>query len=71
MAIRSSMHQVGGVLLERLLAEDSGYRGPSLSCGHGHQASFVDYRRNKTVVTVLSSVPLRRAYYRCASCARG
>lgn len=70
MAIRSSMHQVGGVLLERLLAEDPGYQGPTLSCGHGHQASFVDYR-HKTVVTVLSSVRLRRAYYHCASCARG
>lgn len=70
MAIRSSMHQVGGILLERLLAEDPGYRGPSLSCGHGHQASFVDYR-HKTVVTVVSSVRLRRAYYHCASCARG
>ena len=55
MAIRSSMHQVGGVLLERLLAEDPGYQGPSLSCGHGHQASFVDYR-HKTVVTVLSGL---------------
>jgi hypothetical protein len=70
MAIRSSMHQVGGLLLEGLLAEDPGYQGPSLSCGHGHQASFVDYR-HKTVVTVLSSIRLRRAYYHCASCARG
>lgn len=70
MAIRSSMHQVGGVLLERLLAEDPGYRGPSVSCGHGHQAAFVGYR-HKTVLTVVSAIRLRRAYYHCAPCARG
>lgn len=70
MAIRSSMHQAGGVLLERLLAEDPGYRGPSLDCGYGHQAIFVDYRY-KTVDTVLSSVRLRRAYYHCPPCGRG
>jgi len=70
MAIRSSMHQVGGVLLERLLAEDPGYRGSSVNCGKGHQAGFVDYR-SKRLVTVLSCVHLQRAYYHCVSCARG
>jgi hypothetical protein len=70
MAIRSSMHQVGGVLLERLLAQDPGYRGSSVNCGQGHQAGFVDYRR-KRLVTVLSCVHLSRAYYHCAPCARG
>ncbi|MGH8459069.1 MAG: ISKra4-like element ISDesp4 family transposase, partial [Nevskiales bacterium] len=70
MAIRASMHQVGGVLLERLLAEDPGYRGPSVNCGKGHQAGFVDYRR-KGLVTVVSCVHLQRAYYHCVSCARG
>ena len=70
MAIRSSMHHVGGVLLERLLAEDPGYRGPSVTCGQGHQAGFVDYR-HKRLVTVLSEVHLRRAYYHCVLCAHG
>jgi Uncharacterised protein family (UPF0236) len=70
MAIRSSMHQVGGVLLERLLALDPGYRGPRTKCRLGHEAEFVDYR-SKDVQTVLSQVRLHRAYYHCAPCQEG
>jgi hypothetical protein len=70
MAIRSSMHEVGGALLERLLAQDSGYRGPNVSCGRGHQAGFVGYRR-KRLVTALSCAHLSRAYYHCAECGHG
>ena len=70
MTIRSSMHQVGGVLLERLLAQDLGYRGSSVNCGQGHQAGFVDYR-GKRLVTVMSCVSLSRAYYHCAPCGGG
>ncbi len=65
MAIRNSMHEVGGVLLEKLLAADDGYRGHRVDCGKGHQATFVEYR-TKTVQTVLSEVKLRRAYYLCS-----
>lgn len=70
MAIRSSMHQVGGAVLERLLGSDSGYRGPNTKCRHGHLADFVDYR-TKSVVTVLSPIQLRRGYYHCAPCQEG
>jgi len=70
MAIRSSMHEVGGVLLEKLLDTDSGHRGPRIACGRGHEAKFVDYR-TKTVLTVLSSIRVRRGYYHCAVCQQG
>lgn len=71
MALRSSMHQIGGRLLERLLnAESNGHVGARRDCGHGHQAVFVDYR-NKQLLTVLSSIELRRAYYYCECCGEG
>lgn len=70
MAIRSSMHQVGGALLERLLDLDNGYRGPRVKCGRSHQAEFVDYR-SKGVLTVLSPIRLRRGYYHCGPCQEG
>jgi hypothetical protein len=55
MAVRNSMHEVGGVLLEKLLAADDGYRGHRIDCGKGHLATFVDHRK-KTLQTVLSTV---------------
>ena len=71
MAIRASMHRLGGVLLEKLLNADSGgHCGPRLDCGHGHQAEFVDYR-SKQVLTVLAPVEVKRAYYHCADCQDG
>lgn len=70
MAIRTSMHHVGGAVLERILGLDLGYHGPHTKCRHGHQADFVDYR-SKQVLTVLFPVRLERAYYRCASCHEG
>jgi hypothetical protein len=70
MAIRSCMHGVGGVLLERLLDSDSGYRGPRVPCRQGHQAEFIDYR-NKEVLSVLSRIQVRRAYYHCTPCQEG
>lgn len=71
MAIRASMHQIGGVVLEKLLnADGGGYRGARLDCGTGHQAGFVDYR-SKEVLTVLAPVQVQRAYYHCADCGGG
>ena len=71
MALRTAMHQVGGVLLEQLLnADGGGYRGAHLPCGQGHQAAFVEYRR-KEVLTVLAPVQVQRAYYHCGPCAAG
>ena len=60
MAIRSSMHEVGGAMLEKLVDFDQGHRGPRVPCGKGHQAAFVDYR-SKDVQTVLSNMKVRRA----------
>jgi hypothetical protein len=71
MAIRAAMHQLGGVLLEKLLNSDGGgYRGAHLDCSQGHPAEFVGYR-GKQILTVLSSVDVQRAYYHCARCESG
>jgi hypothetical protein len=71
MALRSTLHQVGGRLLEQLLnADGGGYRGAHLPCGQGHQATFVEYRR-KEVLTVLAPVHVQRAYYHCGPCGAG
>jgi hypothetical protein len=71
LALRSSMHQIGGVLLEKLLNSDGGgYRGARIPCGQGHGSEFVEYR-GKEVVTVLSRVTVQRAYYYCPDCAGG
>jgi len=71
MAIRGAMHQIGGVLLEKLLNSDGkGYRGAHLDCGHGHSAEFVGYR-GKQILTVLSCVDVQRAYYHCPDCQSG
>jgi len=70
MTVRHSMHEVGGVLLEKLLAADDGYRGHRIDCGKAHRATFVDHR-SKTLQTVLSKVELRRAYYHCQDCQQG
>ncbi len=70
-AIRASVHRMGGSLLEKLLNADSGgYRGASIDCGNGHRARFVEYR-NKGLLTVLSPVDIRRAYYYCDQCEDG
>src|SRR5437773_12512383 len=71
MAIRTAMHQMGGVLLEKLLNSDGGgYRGAHLDCSQGHAAEFVGYR-DKEILTVVSSVEARRAYYHCQACQSG
>ena len=71
LALRSAMHQIGGVLLEKLLnSDEGGYSGTRINCGQGHPAEFVEYRR-KEVLTVLSRVAVQRAYYYCPVCAGG
>lgn len=70
-AIRASVQQVGGHVLQKLLnADDGGYRGSRIDCPKGHRAKFVDYR-SKHLVTVLSSVDVERAYYYCSRCHQG
>ena len=70
MAIRTAMLALGGSLLARLLAADTGHRGPHVDCGDGHQAGFLAYRA-KTIRTVLGPVTLRRAWYHCGVCRHG
>jgi len=70
LAIRTARTKLGAALLERLLAADTGYRGPRADCGAGHQAVFVSYRA-KTFDTVLGPVTVRRAWYHCTACGRG
>ena len=71
MAIRAASHSIGGSLLEKLLnADGGGYQGASISCSRGHAARFVEYR-DKKLVTVMSPVDVRRAYYYCERCGDG
>jgi hypothetical protein len=70
LAIRTAMLALGGSLLARLLASDTGHRGPCVDCGHGHQGEFLTYRA-KTIRTVLGPVTLRRAWYHCGVCRHG
>lgn len=71
LALRSSMHRIGGVLLEKLMnSDEGGYGGPRIDCGQGHPAAFVEYRR-KEVLTVLAGVEIERAYYYCQVCGGG
>ena len=71
MAIRASSHQMGGRLLEKLLnADGGGYRGVAMECGKGHRAQFIEYR-DKQLLTALSPVEVKRAYYHCEQCQEG
>ena len=71
MAIRASSHQMGGSLLKKLLnADGGGYRGVAMECGKGHRAEFIEYR-DKQLLTALSPVEVKRAYYHCKDCKDG
>jgi hypothetical protein len=70
LAIRTAMTQLGGSLLQQLMATDTGHRGPRIDCGKGHHGEFVGYR-DKHVDTVLGRITVRRAYYHCVVCRRG
>ena len=71
MAIRASSHQMGGSLLETLLnADGGGYHGVHTQCSKGHRAEFIEYR-DKQLLTSLSPVEVKRAYYHCEECKDG
>lgn len=71
MSIRSTVHKVGGRILELLLNADGGdYRGRSLACADGHEYKFVGYR-DKALLTVVGRVSVRRAYYFDKECGIG
>ena len=69
--IRSSMHAVGSVILEKLLNSDGGdYRGRTQPCEKGHVFEFKEYR-DKEVLTLLGPVTIRRSYYYDEGCQTG
>jgi len=69
--IRSSMHSVGGMLLERLINSDGGdYRGRTLRSEEGQMFEFKEYR-GKDVLSVLGPVTVQRAYYYDQDCGEG
>ncbi len=71
MALRSSMHQVGGLVIGNLVGElGSIAEHGSVCCPKGHLTSFVGYRR-KQLLTVLGLVPLERRYFYCEPCQQG
>jgi len=71
MAIRAATHRIGGSLLEKLInADGGGYHGVTVDCAKGHHARFVEYRK-KALITALSPVDVRRAYYHCDQCGEG
>jgi hypothetical protein len=70
MSIRSGMHGVGSKLLEALLNADNGHRGTVIQCKNGHTSVFVDFRE-KTLLTVVGKVTIRRAYYHDNKCHSG
>jgi hypothetical protein len=69
-AIRAAMHEVGGVVLAKLLNRDPGGSRAAVNCRAGHVATFVDYR-SKEITTVVGPVEFRRAYYHCGECGEG
>ena len=71
MRIRSSMHGIGSIMLEKLLNTDGGdYRGNSIACDNGHMYEFMGYR-DKELLTVLGEVKIKRAYYYDRQCNEG
>jgi hypothetical protein len=52
LALRSSMHRIGGVLLEKLLNSDE-------AGGQGHAAEFVEYRRKEIPILLCRVVTVR------------
>jgi hypothetical protein len=69
-AIRAALHEVGGVLLGKLLNRDLGGARAEVKCAAGHAATLVDYR-SKEITTVLGQVEFQRAYYHCGECGEG
>jgi len=61
--IRSSMHSLGGKVLEELLNSDNGgHQGRTIICDNGRKAEFKEYR-DKKIRTVLGDISVKRAYY--------
>lgn len=69
MSIRSSMHSIGRIMLEKLINTDGGYSGRTI-CEKGHEFEFEGYR-DKGLLTLLGPVDVNRAYYYDKECNRG
>jgi hypothetical protein len=60
--------RVGRSILEAAVQTiGNGYKGSRLVCECGHRLCYVS-DRERTVVTLVGSFKIRRAYYRCPSC---
>lgn len=71
MLTRTVMHNLGCVVLEKILNLDGGgSRAKRLECEEGHQGVFVEVRE-KEVMTVLGKVRVKRNYYYDSACRRG
>lgn len=70
MAIRSSVHKVGALALEKIINAESSHCGTQIKCKSGHEAQFVNYREKK-LLTVLGEIRAKRAYYHCQECQYG
>ncbi len=69
--IRDSMHQIGSIMLEKLLNSDNGgFQGKTIPCEKGHTFKFKELR-DKALLTVLGSVTVKRAYYYDKKCNKG
>jgi len=69
--IRDSMHQIGGIMLEKLLNSDNGgFQGKTIPCKKGHSFKFKELR-DKELLTVLGPVTVERAYYFDKECNKG
>jgi len=61
--IRDSMHQIGSIMLEKLLnADNGGFQGKTIPGKKGHTFKFKE-SRDKSLLTVLGPVTVERAYY--------
>ena len=71
MFTRSTVHNVGAVILAQLLqGEIPAMDQRTIACPCGHKAHYKDLR-SKTILTVLGEVQLSRPYYLCAHCHSG
>jgi len=70
MAIRSSVHRIGAVALEKIVNADGGKSAADIECSAGHKAKLTNYRTKK-VITVLGEINVVRAYHHCPACQEG
>lgn len=69
-ARRRAMAVAARTVEQRINADVSDGASPTIRCGCGHPARFVE-RRRKQFQSVLGPLRLERAYYHCAACGRG